>query len=489
MKRFGIIMVICFISILIISPLQSFAAADGVQEIKASQTVIDAGIHAAKKGNLTQAKQSYDEFNKNWHQYEDSVKKDSTEAYSQIETGMGQVSYALMQKDPQNVLEAFKNLKKINLKYINGGFKSGDTNVSKDVTVPQFVQLVNKAITNTKAHHQKAAQQNIQDIRQSWLSIEGTVVGHSKSIYDKTEADMVTIDAMLNANPPKYDQALPLLKTMQSNLSSIAQTSGYTMWDAAMIPIREGLEALLVISALLAFMKKSNAPRGRTWIGLGVGSGVLVSLILAFIVKFAFAAGTFGNNNFLITGWTGLIAAFMLLYMSYWLHRQSKIKDWNLFIKNKSQKALKKGSFATFGLLAFLAVFREGTETVLFYIGMANQISLQTLLLGLAIGFGILFVLGFLMIFIGMKLPIKPFFAVSSLIVFYLCIKFLGMGIHGLQLADVVPSTHIPDLTHISFFALYPSLESALPQLLVVIAAIIVIVWSRIQMKSNKDMA
>jgi high-affinity iron transporter len=272
---------------------------------------------------------------------------------------------------------------------------------------------------------------------------------------------------------------------MVSSLSPLAGKTGYSIWDAAMIPIREGLEALLVVAALLAFTNKSESKQGKTWVWAGVSSGLLVSVFLAIVVKFVFSSGAFGQNNFLISGWTGVIAAVMLLYMSYWLHSKSQIADWQKYLRTKTQAALTTGRLVSLGLLAFLAVFREGTETVLFLIGMVNQISLRNLVLGLIVGLAVLAVIAFIMLGIGLKLPMRAFFLTSSLIVFYLCLKFTGMGIHSLQLAGLLPSTTAEGLPSVGFVAVYPSYESAIPQLLILLFAVGVVVWKKITHKRH----
>jgi high-affinity iron transporter len=235
----------------------------------------------------------------------------------------------------------------------------------------------------------------------------------------------------------------------------------------------------------MSFVKKSGEGKGRGWIWTGVLSGLGVSVILAVIVKFVISSGAFGNNNALIAGWTGVFAAAMLMYMSYWLHSQSNIADWNRYIREKSQTALSTGKLISLGILAFLAVFREGTETVLFYIGMASQIKLQSLLIGFLIGAAILGILAYLMVFVGLKLPLRPFFMVSSLIVFYLCVKFAGMGIHSLQLFGLIQTTNSESIPSIEFFALYPSWESTIPQIILVLVAVIIVLSKRLKNKKN----
>ena len=148
----------------------------------------------------------------------------------------------------------------------------------------------------------------------------------------------------------------------------------------------KGLEALLVIVALLGYLNKSGHGDKKKWLWFGLGAGVFVSVVIGIVVQLLFSSGTFGNNNFLIAGCTGLFAAIMLIYMSYWLHSKSSTASWNQYINNKSTQALATGSLWSITILAFLAVFREGTETVLFFIGMASSINLTTLLTGIVPG-------------------------------------------------------------------------------------------------------
>ncbi|MDP4103570.1 MAG: FTR1 family protein, partial [Bacillota bacterium] len=381
------------------------------------------------------------------------------------------------------VLQSLQGLKAVNEKFINGGYPKEAGFKKKDITLDDFILILQQTKKAINEQNQSVALKSIKEASDSWLSVEGTVVAQSASVYSDSERDLVSIQAMLSANPPNYKQANNTTDSMIKYLTPLAEKSSYTFWDAAMILIREGLEALLVVIALMSFVKKSGEGKGKGWIWSGVLAGLGVSAILAIIVKFVISSGAFGNNNALIAGWTGVFAAVMLLYMSYWLHSQSSIADWNRYIREKSQTALSTGKLVSLGVLAFLAVFREGTETVLFYIGMASQIKIQSLLLGFLIGAAILGVLAYLMVFVGLKLPLRPFFMVSSIIVFYLCIKFSGMGIHSLQLAGLIPTTNASNIPSVEFFALYPSWESAIPQIILVLAAVFILLFKNIKNK------
>ncbi|MCJ8010271.1 FTR1 family iron permease [Paenibacillus sp. KQZ6P-2] len=468
--------------IILLLPQSVMAASQGIENMKQAQNQIEQTIDLAKQ-DLVKAKQAYDQYHDLWMNVEDSVKTDSKAAYKDIETQMGQVEYAFIVNKQDDVLKALDSLQQVLVKYTSGQYANVASSKDENITLAEFVTLLDQTKDAVQKHDQAASLSAINKVRESWLSVEGNVVAQSATVYSNTERDMVVVNAMITDQ--KYDEATKLLSDMITYITPLTQKSSYTIWDAAMIPIREGLEALLVVGALLAFVKKSNNQKGKIWIWAGVTVGILVSAVLALVVQFIFTSGAFGNNNFLISGWTGIFAAVMLLYMSFWLHSKSNVKQWNAYIKEKTETALSKGNIISLGVLTFLAVFREGTETVLFIIGMVNQISVQDLLLGILIGVGVLVVLGFIMLYIGAKLPIRPFFIVSSLIVLYLCIKFTGLGINSLQLAGVIQTTHSSVLPSISFLAFFPSWQTAIPQILIMVAAIVVFVREKFKSKAK----
>jgi high-affinity iron transporter len=132
-------------------------------------------------------------------------------------------------------------------------------------------------------------------------------------------------------------------------------------------------------------------------------------------------------------------------------------------------------------MLSFLAVFREGAETAVFYLGMASSITLENLLLGLGLGLALLVVAAVLMLVVGMKLPLRPFFQVAGLLVYYLGFKFLGTGIHALQVAGMLPTSPIPVLPPLPVIGFYPTWETALPQLALLAAALAAFLYLRAQ--------
>lgn len=485
-NRFFILIMFLLIFIVPFGVNVTNAASDGAQNMTKAKPYIDQALIKAKT-DLVSSKKAYDQFHDQWLDIEDTVKADSKLAYRDIETQMGQIEYAFMINKQQDALTALQSLQQVSEKYIHGQYEKGADSKEEEATLAEFVALLQQTKEHIQKQDQAKALEGITKVRETWLSVEGSVVAQSSSIYSDSERDMVVVNAMIADQ--KYDNAVALLDTMIGYLTPLAQKSSYTFWDAAMIPLREGLEALLVVGALLAFVNKSKDGKGKRWVWAGVLAGVILSVILAIVIKFVFTSGAFGKNNFLIAGWTGIFASVMLLYMSYWLHSNSNMEEWNRYIKAKTENALSTGRVMSLGVLSFLAVFREGTETVLFIIGMINQISTQELLFGIFVGCGILTVIAYLMLFVGVKLPIRPFFLVSSVIVFYLCVKFMGLGVHGLQLAGIVPVSNATILPTIDFLGFFPSWQSAVPQLAIALFAVTFLIVNEIRKRKGKTIA
>ncbi|KRE59487.1 FTR1 family protein [Paenibacillus sp. Soil750] len=482
-----------WIALLLFLSVPLIVIAKPQDELAKEDAGIVSAIQAAESGNIEQATKLFEAFQINWLSYEDGIKEQSLAAYQKIEGAMGEASLQTMKQpvDAQKLAAKLKDLHTLNTSFIEGDLSAFGSSAKSDskVTVTSLVTLLEKASNQVKEKDIEGASESIQTLRNSWLLIEGIVLTQSSAVYTSMERDMVTAYAQLSASPPQTEEAAVTISRMHADLQPLASKTSYTMLDATTIILREGLEALLVVIALLGFLKKAGHEDKKRWIWFGVYSGLVVSLALGIVVQQLFSASAFGNNNFLIAGCTGVFAALMLLYMSYWLHSKASISNWQSYIRNQSVKALATGSLASLSLLAFLAVFREGTETVLFMIGMASSISLASLLGGIGVGVGLLLIIAFLILKIGLRIPMRPFFLISSVFVFYLCFKFAGMGVHGLQLAGYLPATTANWLPSWDAVALYPTLESAIPQFLLLLLALIAVVRDRLKTMSNRHMS
>ncbi|TXK85364.1 FTR1 family protein [Paenibacillus sp. N3.4] len=477
------VILIGWVVLLMVLSIPLAVSAKAEDDLKKADDGIVQAIGAAESGKSDEASKLFDAFQINWLNYEEGVKTRSLAAYQKIEQAMGEVSFQAIKQpvDQQKLVAGLKELHDLNQKFIEGKLEAfGQVAKSNEnVTVASLVTLLEHAKEQLKKNDVQGATASIQTLRSSWLQIEGIVLTQSSSVYTSMERDMVTAYAQLTASPAQTSEAAVTIARMHTSLEPLAAKTSYTMLDATTILLREGLEALLVVIALLGFLNKSGHSDKKQWIWFGVLAGLLLSIAMGIVVQQLFSTSAFGNNNFLIAGCTGIFAAVMLLYMSYWLHSKSSVSNWQKYIRDQSVKALATGSLVSLSVLAFLAVFREGTETVLFMIGMASSISISSLVGGIVIGVVILVIVALLILKVGLRIPMRPFFLVSSFFVFYLCFKFAGMGVHGLQLAGYLPATTASWLPSWDFIALYPTLESAIPQFVLLICALSAVLWDR----------
>jgi high-affinity iron transporter len=454
------------------------------ENMKQANQSIQKAIDLASNQDVEGAKIQFDDFKRQWLGIEEGVKAKSKQTYQEIEDVMGRIEFALLQKPVKqnNLVQALTEQANINQRFIEGKYTADKPTKRAQIgDLASVVGMLKQANQYLDQGNTDKAKLEIEKFRKSWLDIEGIVLTQSAKVYGDAERDMVLSYAYLSNTPAQTIQAKQTLNNMIGYLEPLAGKTSYTMLDATTILLREGLEALLVVVALLAFLKKSGHQDKKKWIWSGVATGIGISLVLGVIVKILFSSGAFGNNNFMIAGFTGIFAAVMLLYMTYWLHSNASITQWNHYIKTQSTKALATGSLWSLAVLAFLAVFREGTETVLFLIGMASSIAIGDLLAGIGIAIVILLAVAYLMLRFGVRIPIRPFFLISSLLVFYLCFKFTGMGVHGLQLSGLIPASQTEVFKTIDFLALYPTWEGIFPQLFLIIAAVAIVIWNKVK--------
>jgi high-affinity iron transporter len=154
----------------------------------------------------------------------------------------------------------------------------------------------------------------------------------------------------------------------------------------------------------------------------------------------------------------------MLIWMMFWLHSKASVGAWSRYISQSASRAMATNSLVSLALIAFLAVLREGAETVLFYVGIAPAISSSDLFAGLATGAICLAVIAVLMLVVGVRIPIRPFFLATSALIFFLAFKFTGFGIHSLQVSGWLQA-HTAPVPAIGFVGLFPTWESTILQL------------------------
>ena len=255
--------------------------------------------------------------------------------------------------------------------------------------------------------------------------------------------------------------------------------------QAFLILIREGLEALLVVAAVIAYLIKSGNKRFAKWIYLGVLAGLAGSGLIA--VLFTFLFGGSGPIQEISEGVCALIAMLMLLWTSNWMLNKSSVEAWNRYIRTKTETAVASaqrkadagesvgfGMIVSLAMLSFLAVFREGAETVIFYesIYSMSQDAHGMWIGGIAAAV-VLLVIFLILRFTSVKIPIGPFFLVTSILMAVLVVIFAGGGIHALIEGDLIDGHYLSSVPTNDWIGLYPYVECLAAQAIAAIAVIV----------------
>ena len=247
-------------------------------------------------------------------------------------------------------------------------------------------------------------------------------------------------------------------------------TSPYALFvQSATIILREGFEVVLVIGALLAYVVKAGNPAMRRPIYIGTGVGIVASLATAFVMEEVLRY--YPSSSDLLEGCTMLLAAAVLFFVSYWLVSKSEADKWQRYIRGKVHTAMSNGRGVALASAAFLAVYREGFETVLFYqalYGSAPAASM-TVTAGCIAGSIALLVVYVLFRRFQVQIPIRQFFFVTGLFLYAMAAVFAGQGVHELQDAGIIAVTPINGLPTIELLGIYPTVQSLALQLIFVV--------------------
>jgi high-affinity iron transporter len=465
-------------------------AAGPQEDVRDANQVVQRSIAAAQRGDLSAARGAYNQYDNTWSAIEEGVRASSRDAYRAIERAMDEVATAFDAQpvDAERVIASLSALDREQQSFITGTAPSSTTDASttpsssSKPTVGTLLDLLGKARSDVLNGDYATANARLKTFESTWLDVEGDVKTRSADAYRQTETDMVLAASLASQNSP---ETLDLITRMAARLEPFREAQRYGIFDATIILLREGLEALLVMVALSAFLKKAGNAAGQRWLWTGASAGVLVSVALGVAIQAFFGAVINPSNRELLEGVIGLFAAAMLVYVSYWLHSKASLGGWQAYIKERTTQAVAGGQLFGLAVLAFLAVFREGGETALFYLGMASNISNTDLLIGLALGVVLLVALGFLMVVVGVRIPMRPFFTAASVLVFYLCFKFTGTGIHALQVAGVLPDGSASFLASVDAVGVYPTWPTTIAQVALLVLAACVLLRGRLRSTST----
>lgn len=290
--------------------------------------------------------------------------------------------------------------------------------------------------------------------------VEDAMTTLRSSIRD--QAPLKEIEAQAVQANALFDRSEALLQ--ESHASATAAFVG-----SLTILLREGLEALLIVIGMIAFLRHAGRQDALPWVHAGWVGALLAGA--ATWVAATWLINISGAQRELTEGLSSLFAALVLLSVGIWMHQKSMAGRWQEYLNRKLSVALNRRSAWFLFILAFVAVYREVFETILFYAAMWNPQDSTAILAGLVVGVVLLAGIAVALLRLGMRLPIGKFFAYSSVLIAILAVVLVGKGVVALQEAGWIGLTLVNG-PRIDLFGIYPSWQSLLAQVLVAIVAI-----------------
>lgn len=299
------------------------------------------------------------------------------------------------------------------------------------------------------------------------IELEDAMAKFRSDIEHKLEESVLIYS--LNDAKQKLEKAKTLITTKSNSI-------WVTFSLAAGILFREGFEAVLLLIALLGVIKAAKSKKAELWLHIGWLTAIFVGILSWFLS--GWLSKISGADRELMEAVTSILAVVILLYLGFWLHSKTEITRWKAFIDGKVKKALDGGSRIGIAIIAFIAVFREAFETVLFLRALSlddSKPNQYALLGGVSVAFIAVFIIGWLFLKYSSKVPIRKLFSISSILMIALAIILTGKALHAFQETGLLNATVSPIHLRLDLFGFYPTFETLAGQC--VIAVISILLW------------
>ena len=306
------------------------------------------------------------------------------------------------------------------------------------------------------------------------------------AIYTDTKVEKPSLVASV-----KTETVSEISKAPASTPKAPVNRDWLTFVTAFGLLVREGLEAILVIAAIVAYLIKTGNKNLLKGVYLGSFAAIIASVILAWALETMLGEQS-GVARELLEGWTMFLAVAVLFYVSNWILSKSDTIAWENYISGKVQQSIDSKSQWTLIFAAFIAVMREGAELILFYSaaftgGMSNPTYIAY---GIGAGILVLILVWVAFRYFSVKLPLRAFFMFTSILLFLMCISFMGKGVVELTEADVISGrTVIPAMKgfSIEILSIYDRAETLIPQIMLVIAALWITIPHMFRRKNKSE--
>jgi len=379
-------------------------------------------------------------------------------------------------------IRTFSN-KNLELPVVSTTIDTDGTSGSTKQAIADIVRVLNLSIKAFKADEVEKSAEMAFDAYLSYETIETGLVTKDKELGLRLESSFGRLRAEIKRGAD-LDHVAKINQNIQTDLQEAQKILelkvGFTglFLQSFSIIVREGFEAILIVAALIAFLVKSRNKEKVKIVYQGVTLGIIASFLTAYIIHEVLNISMAKQE--ILEGWIMLVAVVVLFWVSYWLLTKIETQKWQSYITGKMTQAITTGNVFALGMVAFLAVYREGFETVLFYKALylyAGEIS-NGIIPGFLVGCVFLAVMFFLINKIGVKVPIKWFFGFTSVLLYFMAFTFMGKGIHELQMGEAISLTAAEFAPEISWLGMYPTWETFIAQSLLLVIFLVGVIYT-----------
>lgn len=366
----------------------------------------------------------------------------------------------------------------------------------------QIEKTVNEAVEIYKTGDGRAAKEKVNDAYYGIYEKEGMEGALRVTVSSKavgvTEYQFYKVKKAMLEGAPLEDvqaEAATLIDMVNENVEEMENAHGSEGGWASFLPaflilIREGLEAILVLVAIIAYLKKSGNEKHLDTVYNAMIAAIIASFATAYLFASIFESTAAGAGREVLEGATALFAVVVLIGTSAWLGGKADAKIWKKYIQGMVDKSMTTGKAKALALAAFLAVYREGAEVILFYQALFNNSSsdVEMIWAGFAAGCVAVAILFFAMQNGVLRIPLKPFFLFTSILMYLLAVTFAGGGLRELQEGGVIGQTQIEALPipTIDILGIYPTVETFGLQVALLIVGVAAILYRRHQQQAEE---
>ena len=340
-------------------------------------------------------------------------------------------------------------------------YRAGDREQAYDLSVAAYLEgfeLVESSLDNVDANVRK--------------NTEKALMAYRQSLQDGLPIEQVE---------QRLDAAKALLKESAGLLGSDGLSWTLSYISGLLILLREGLEAILVLAAILAFLRNTGQQSAVRSVNIGWGLALVAGLATWALA--AYVIDVSGAQRELLEGCTALFASVMVLWLGVWMHDRRHAAAWQDYIKSS---LVSGGGRFGFAILAFFSVYRELFEVILFYETLwlqAGPAGHNAVLAGGATALVLLMGLAWIILRGSAKLPLALFFSINAALLCALSVVFAGHGVKALQEAGIFGTRPVA-FFDFDWLGIHADAYSLAAQAVAIVA--IIVLYSRSKMAEKR---